>query len=266
MREAPPGGTAAAATVADILMLFLNSRHGRLGVSEISRSLGISKAVVYRSLQSLQDRQLVLFNDHRRKYVLGPSLLGLGATALHNADLRVAAMPALTWLQAESRATATVSALVGIRRMFLDQVVSGEELRLSVEIGKLLPLHIGASGRAILAFAPPSLQEQVLAEELPSYTSNSIADRTRLQQAMDDIRHEGVAVSRGERTHVSGSVAVPVLSFGGTAVGSVAACGPVAGFTDEHVRELIPLVKRAAADVSRRLGDLLRSLAPGEPG
>src|SRR5690348_8526007 len=98
MRDAPARGTAAAATAADVLMQFLEpGRHG-LGVTEISRSLGISKAVVHRILQSLHDRSLVAFDEAHRSYVLGPSLLALGASALGRADLRIAALPALSHL------------------------------------------------------------------------------------------------------------------------------------------------------------------------
>lgn len=262
MRTAPTGGTAAAATVADVLMEFLESRRPRLGVTEISRSLGVSKAVVHRILQSLQDRGMVAFNERDRTYVLGPSLLALGATAFRSADLRVAALPTLSWLQMRTRQTATVSALTGTHRMFLDQVVSSEELRLSVETGRLLPLHVGASGRAILAFCPPQLQEQVLAAGLESHTANTMTDYGQLRRALDRIARDHVAVSHGERTHVSGSVAAPVLGPDGLAVGAIAVCGPVQVFTTDTVDELIPLVQEGAAEVSERLAELMQS---GEP-
>ena len=56
--ESLRSGTETAARVADVLLLFTRGP-AALGVSEIARQLGLSKAVVHRILQSLASRSLV---------------------------------------------------------------------------------------------------------------------------------------------------------------------------------------------------------------
>jgi DNA-binding IclR family transcriptional regulator len=169
----------------------------------------------------------------------------------------VVSLPTIAQLQLETRATSTVSVLVGTKRMFLDQVVSSEELKVSVETGRLAPLHVGASGRAMLAFAPPRVQVQVIEQELDRHTSNTITDPADLRSSLEQVRQDGFAVSRGEHTKVSGAVACPILAPNGFSIGAISACGPVETYTDKRVIELIPRVQHAAETVARLLAPRL---------
>ena len=90
----PRAGTEAADRVADVLLLFARSDQP-LGVSGIARSLGISKAVVYRILQSLVSRSLVEAVPGHATYQLGPTAIGLGTRAWSQMDVRSVAAPIL---------------------------------------------------------------------------------------------------------------------------------------------------------------------------
>ncbi len=249
----PTSGTASATRVADVLLLFLHEPAG-IGITDAARRLGLSKAVVHRILQSLEARAFVRLDGYSRRYVLGPAVSALGAQALRQLDLRSAAMPVLRRLQQETGETTTVSALVGTHRVYLDQVVSLAEIKMTVEIGRAWPLHAGSSSRAILAFAAPELREHVLAGDLPGITPLTITDRATLEADLEQVRARGVAVSRGERQPGAGSLAAPVLGPDGTAVGAISICGPAARFPDEVTAHLIERVIAAADEVSTALG------------
>ena len=253
----PPSGTTSATRVADILLLFLHEPAG-IGITEAARRLGLSKAVVHRILQSLEGRAFVRFDSHSRRYVLGPAVSALGAQALRQADLRTAAMPVLRRLQHETGETTTVSALVGNHRVYLDQVVSLAEIKMTVEIGRAWPLHAGSSSRAILAFASPELQDHVLSGELPGITPLTITDRATLEADLERVRARGVAVSRGERQPGAGSLAAPVFGPDGAVAGAISICGPADRFTDEVTAQLVERIIAAAVEVSTALG------APGD--
>jgi IclR family transcriptional regulator, acetate operon repressor len=250
--EAPSAGTLAAARVGDVLLMFAGEA-GPIGVTAIARQLGISKAVVHRILQSLVSRGLLAVDAKGGGYVLGPAVAALGARALQDLDLRTFAQPALRELQAETAETTTVSLLVGAARVYLDQVVSQREIRMTVELGRTFPLHAGSSGKAILAFAAPDLRERVLRGELGSLTPDTVVDAERLGRELDAIAAAGVAASRGEREQGAASVAAPVFDFDGGVIGAISVCGPVTRFTDEAVERHTPLVIAAAKRVSARL-------------
>jgi IclR family transcriptional regulator, acetate operon repressor len=252
-RSTPPSGTASATRVADILLLFLHEPGG-IGITDAARRLGLSKAVVHRILQSLEARAFVRLDGRTRRYVLGPAVSALGAQALRQADLRTAAMPVLRRLQQETGETTTVSALVGAHRVYLDQVVSLAEIKMTVEIGRAWPLHAGSSSRAILAFASPELRNHVLDGQLPGLTPLTITDRSALEADLARVRTRGVAVSRGERQPGAGSIAAPVFGPEGTVVGAISVCGPADRFTEQVTDRLVERIIAAATEVSGALG------------
>lgn len=252
-RSVPATGTTSATRVADIMLLFLHEPGG-IGITDAARELGLSKAVVHRILQSLETRGFVRFDGSSRRYVPGPAVSALGAQALRRTDLRAVAMPVLRRLQQETGETTTVSALVGSHRVYLDQVVSLAEIKMTVEIGRAYPLHAGSSSRAILAFAADELREQVLSGPLPGLTPHTITDRAALETDLERVRAIGVAVSGGERQPGASSIAAPVFGPEGTVTGALSVCGPVDRFTEEVTPQMIERVISAAADISDALG------------
>ena len=162
---------------------------------------------------------------------------------MRDLNLRERALPVLGWLRDESGETATVSELVGVSRVYLDQVPSRQEIRMTVEVGRPFPLHAGASSRVMLAFAPPELRRQILSGPLEALTPKTIVDREKLEEELARNGREGVTVSFGERQPGAGSVAAPLLAEGG-AVGAISVCGPVDRFDDGVVNRLRPRVRR----------------------
>ena len=246
--------------MADVL-LAVSAESRPVGVTDLARRLGLSKAVVHRILQSLESRALLSYDPGARTYEIGPAAVVLGSRALRDQELRRVARPVLRHLQTATGETTTVSALVGTSRIYLDQVVSGRELKMMVEVGRPFPLHAGSSSKAILAFVSADLREQVLARELPPLTPQTITDRQTLEDELVLVRQRGVAVSRGERQHGAGSIAAPVRDDHGDVVGSLSICGPINRFTSPVLRQYTPLVRRSADEVSHLLA---HQLAGGE--
>ncbi|OZE08594.1 hypothetical protein CH249_17190 [Rhodococcus sp. 05-2255-3B1] len=228
-------GTESADRVADVLIAFAQSDRA-LGVSEIARTLELSKAVVHRILQSLASRSIVQPVAGESTYSLGPAAIGLGTKAWSQLDVRSIAAPVLRALRANTRETATLSVLVGHRRVYLDQYESPQEVKMVVEIGPQYALHSGASSRAILAFLPDRFAEEAF-QELRSTTPD--ADETRFRARLDDIRTNGYATSTNERNTGAASIAAPFFDAAGHVLGSVSSSGPAFRYSssadDEHI-------------------------------
>ncbi|GAA2401491.1 IclR family transcriptional regulator [Actinomadura vinacea] len=254
MRKTAPGadnvGTEAAARVADVLLLFAGGPR-YLGVSAISRELGISKAVVYRILQSLVSREVLATDEGAAGYRLGPAAVALGASALRRFDARVAATPVLRRLREETGETTTLSGLVGDERVYLDQFESPREIKMTVDLGTRFPLHAGSSGKVILAFLPAERREAVLSRPLAALTERTVTDEAALREELAAIAAGGVAVSLGERQADAGSVAAPLIGPDGEVHGSISVCGPRYRFTPEAVDRYRALVRDAAEEIRR---------------
>jgi DNA-binding IclR family transcriptional regulator len=246
-------GTEGAARVADVLLLFTDGP-SPIGVSAISRRLGLSKAVVHRILRTLVDRRLLDTDPLTRGYQLGPAAAAIGARALRDSELRRVALPFLRGLQVATGETTTLSVPVPEGRVYLAQVESTNEIKMTVELGRRFPLHAGSSSRAILAFLTSKEQAEVIDSELAPLTTGTIVDSAQLRASLDEIRRCGVAQSGGERQSGAGSVAAPVFGFDGVVVGSISVCGPVSRMTPTRCAELAPQVREAADRISAGLG------------
>lgn len=247
-------GTEAAERVADVLLAFSRGE-GSMGVSKLARELSLSKAVVHRILQSLVSRGLVRFNPATREYSLGPSATVLGARALRQLDLRIVARDELVRLRDSTSETTTLSLLVADKRTYVDQYESMQEIKMTVELGRLYPLYAGASSRSILAFLPESTVERVIAAGLKPLTEATIADADVLRRQLEEVRATGFATSRGERQSGAGSVAAPIFGGDGQVLGSISTCGPLARFDESAISRYIPLVTSAAARVSSEFSE-----------
>lgn len=247
------GGTEGAGRVADVLLAFLNGPHA-LGVSAIARELDLSKAVVHRILQTLVHRGLLAPDAAQRGYRLGPAAAALGARALRESDLRAAAYPVLRELQQATGETTTLSALVPGGRVYVDQVESSREIKMTVEVGRRFPLHAGSSSVSILSFLPDERIEEVLAGPLEQLTERTIVDPELLRRRVLEVRSRGYTCSDGERQDGAGSVAAPLFGLDGHVEGAISVCGPAARVDAAARDRFVPLLTAAAERVSRALG------------
>lgn len=238
----------------DVLLLFGRSTKSDHGVTEIAVELDLSKAAVHRILTSLRNRGLVELDERSRRYSLGAAALGLGRAYLDRQDIRTIAGPELTWLSRESQETATLSIRTGDTRMYLDQVVPDQEIRMEVSLGVTYPLYAGSSSKAFLAFLPePEIDAYLARNGLTALTGETIIDERKLRRDLDATRRRGYATSLGERQVGAGSVAAPVRDHLGFPVAVLSVCGPVERFKPE-VERCAQLLLQATARISARLG------------
>lgn len=244
---------AAIERAADVLFLFARCEARTLGVTEISSTLDISKAVVHRILASLRDRDLVTLDDESHRYSLGPAVLVLADAYRGGLDHRALASAAMRRLVEATGETATMSVLSDGRRVHVDQVTPQVEVRMTVQVGAAYPLHAGSSSKALLAFMPDQDRERVLAQELPAVTGATITSPEELRADLEAIRERGWAVSLGEREAGAGSVAAPVFDHAGDPIMVLSVCGPlerVRGRVEELAGELVAVT----TELSHRFG------------
>lgn len=243
------GGTEAADRVADVLLLFARSDRA-LGVSQIARSLSLSKAVVHRILQSLTSRSLLQPVPEDSTYILGPAATTLGAKAWSQMDVRALSSPILRQLRDATRETTTLSVLVGHQRIYLDQFESPQEVKMVVDLGPRFPLHSGASSRSILAFLPPAFTEEAI-RQLSAIRPTLDAEAYRAD--LERVRERGYAVSRNERNTGAASIAAPFFDTGRNVMGSISSSGPVFRYGEEGHEDHVRLVMQAATAITAAL-------------
>ena len=204
-----------------------------LGVSDVARSLGLSKAVVHRILQSLVSRGLIDTGAADQRYRPGAALVEFGLASSYEYDHSWHQTGSATLVDLSSRTgeTATLSARLGAMRAFVDQKEGSGIIHLSVALWRPRPLHVGASGKAILAFLDPSLRERIIDHRAATETVAHPRGREELEEELAQIRDRRVSVSRGEVNPNAMGVAAPILKAG-RPIGAVGICVSTASHSE----------------------------------
>src|SRR5215472_11565012 len=237
-----------------ILEVFSESRP-EWSTTDISRTLALPVPTVHRILGALKRLGYVSQHEDTRRFRLGSAALDLGERARAVADLRPVAIGPLRRLSDATGETALLTVLTPERdrSVCLERVETSQPLRLSVQPGRELPLHAGASQKALLAFMPERDVDRLLDRPLERLCTATITDPRKLRRDLEAIRERGWASSYEETNVGVWGIAVPVISEDDV-VCAVGIAGPSARLSDEGFRRDVPSVQRAALAVARSLG------------
>lgn len=213
---------------------------------------GLSNSRLLRLLGTLEACGYVV-NAGRGMHALGPKAYRLGWALRDSlAPMLNIVRPALDRAVADTDATAFFSILRGKERVVIAKSEPSQGVRYVVEEGQIRPLHVGATGRVILAHLPLETIEAILsAGPLVALTHSTMTDPAELRAALDAIRTDGYALSLGEATTQAFAVAVPVLA-GTRVIGAMSLAGPLSQCEARRERCLDTL-KREGALLSKRM-------------
>jgi DNA-binding IclR family transcriptional regulator len=251
--RAKRGGIQSIDRAAQILRA-LASGPRRLGVTELAQRLDLAPPTVHGLLQTLQSNGFVEQDRDSGKYQLGAGLLQLGNSYLDLNELRARSLVHADRLATRADAAVRVGVRHGATVIVVHHAFRPDATLQILEVGQQLPVHASALGKAILAYVPAAVIDDLTAEPLPKLTSRTLTARG-LRGEFAAIREQGVARERDEAVLGEASVAAPIFDHAGQAVGAIG----VVGDTDRIVprgiaKGLVPAVTEAARGVSRELG------------
>lgn len=239
----------------DVLLYFGRAEQPDLGVTEIATALGLTKAAVHRILTALRSRELITVDPATRRYALGHAAVALGRAYLARTDVRAMAAPELKHLSERTDETATLSLRRGDTRLYVDQVVPGQELRLEVSLGIPFPLNAGASSKAFLAFLPDfELETYLTRHPLEAVTDKTITDPAKLRKDLAAVRKRGYSTSNGERQTGAASIAAPIFDHDGRVVAVISVAGPALRFRPDADPGVVADLLGCAGRISAQLG------------
>jgi len=180
-----------------ILELVAESQRG-LGISELSRRLGISKGTVFGLCNQLEASGALSRNRASKLYGLGPLVATLARRGFAQSRLRDAAGPEMTLLCEQLDESVFLGVMGRGEVMVLEARQPPEKIRISAGPGTRLPLLAGALGKVFLAGLPPTQVEEILAPGLPVHTPHSVQDPQEFRQQLEQVRSQGFAVEQDE--------------------------------------------------------------------
>ena len=226
-----------------------------LGPTELAARLSLHKSTTHRLLAVLERYQFIRRNPVDRTYALGIRLFQLGSRPNARVKLREAAEPVLRQLADETGETAHVCVLEADELTTIATVEGRWSLRRPSTIGRRIPLHCTAVGKALLAFMPERTMTDVLSRTaLPQFTPYTIVSRTVLKAELRQIRKSGFAIDNEEKELGIRCVGAPIYDYSRTVIGSMSVAGPVFRLKKERIPDFSRTVIAAAFTLSRSLG------------
>ncbi|MBF0277911.1 MAG: IclR family transcriptional regulator [SAR324 cluster bacterium] len=197
----------------EILMAFVPD-NPELGVTEVSKLVGLHRSTVSRLLQVLTRNGFLQQNPITKNFSLGKSASEIGRAVISTLETRLTAIskPHIDALRDIVEENVALEELSGSSTILTYTAKSRGMLQVSFRIGDRLPVHVAAGAKAILAFLPADLRERFIPEKLESFTVNTITDREKLMQQLLEIRESGFSFDRGERDPYVHVVATPVFN------------------------------------------------------
>jgi DNA-binding IclR family transcriptional regulator len=249
----PGNGALESITVVAQILHELAGAEQPLGVTQLARQLGSSKARVYRYLASLRQLGLVEQDSATERYRLGWKLFQLGEAAARQFDLRRFAEPYLRRLRDVSGLTALLSVPVNGEALVIAAAEADRNVSITVKPGNRPPPHCSAQGRIALAFAEEQVQARFLRRKAQPLTPHSITDPGAVRQRLARIRERLYEDAPNEIMVGINALSAPILRAGGELVGMIGIVGSVQDIPSPPPPRHIEWVRGCAAALSARL-------------
>jgi DNA-binding IclR family transcriptional regulator len=196
-----------------------------LSLTELSRRSGVAKASVHRLAQELL--RWGVLERRGGHYWLGIRLFEIGQRVPRQRILRDAARPYMEDLYQATNETIHLAVLDGLEVLYLEKVSGHRQVSRPSRVAGRMPLYCTATGKALLAFGPPALVNEVMGLPMARRTPHTVAVPGALAQELARARALGYAVEYEQTRLGFLSVAIPLTGATGATVGALSITAPV---------------------------------------
>lgn len=244
------GKRTAAARALAVLGAF-SQGGGALTLTEISRYADLSLTTAHRLAHEVLEWGGLELDDAGR-YRLSRKILDLASSSTRAMRLRESALPHISDLHRLTGLTVHLGVRDGDDVMYLEALRPHSNYSGENRMGGRMPLHVTATGLALLAYAEPAFVDEYLSRPLKRFTPHTLADPDSVRAALETARRNRFALVSQTISLGAGAVAAPVFGEDGsveTVVGVVHLIGR------DDPTKLIDPVRAAATRVGHALAE-----------
>jgi IclR family pca regulon transcriptional regulator len=231
-----------------------DAEHRELGLSDVARITGLSRAAARRFLLTLVSLGYVHHSGDR--FSLRPRVLELGYAYLSGLSLPEVAQPHMEALVAALNESSSVSVLDDTEIVYVVRVPTRRIMSITLTVGARLPAFATSMGRVLLAALPDAeLDVRLERIDFRPRTAYTVADAATLRELLARVREDRFAAVDQELEEGLRSLAVPIRDPSGATTAALnvsvhATRGTMAGLR----RDVLPLARRAAEAIEDDLG------------
>lgn len=236
-----------------ILGLF-DAEHREWSLDEIAEGTGLPRMTAYRMIRTMEAARYLVRDPVTNRYHLGPALLATMYLSGGYAELASIARPYLVELTEKTGEASTLAVEYDGVAVSVDLVDSPRPFRREVALGRIIGDTASANGKVFAAFKSEAERAEILAQEHPQLTPNTITDPEELVRELDRVRRHGVAFDLEERNLGTCAVAAPVRDQLGKVIAAISLVVPAGRFGPKERKEHAKAVKETATALSAYLG------------
>ena len=226
-----------------------------LSLSEIAAASELAASTAYRMLTTLQNHGMVEFDVDAQLWSIGVETYRMGSAFLRRRKLVDRARTVMQELMEKTGETANLGVAEDDCVVFVSQVETHQAIRAFFRPGTKSPFHASGIGKAVLAHLDRDRVNAIVRKAgLDAYTEQTLSEPAALARDLEQIRERGWSVDDEERYPGMRCVAAAVFNEFGEPIGGVSVSGPTVRVTPEKVLQIGPLVRSAAAELTRMIG------------
>lgn len=237
---------ARAALVIDVLS---RSKERGMRLTDVVESTGLGTATIHRLLSGLVTYGFV---DHDRasgRYFVGLRLVSWASVATERYGLAPFVDASLDRLARESEDTVYFSLMTSFDSICVDRREGDFPIKtLTLRIGDIRPLGIGAGSLALLAFQDDDFIAEVVKEDKERRKKFGITDKFLLE-TLDQTKRSGFALNDGKLISGMSGVAVPLRRGDGKAVAAISVAAITSRLTGERLNMIVNQLKSEALQI-----------------
>lgn len=194
-------------------------------LAELEHSMDLARSTIHRYLSTLETLRYICKEGDT--YYVGLRFRELGEYAATRKLAYEMAKEKVTEIAKETQEHAQFLVEEHGQGVYLHWAAGERAVQTNPEIGKRVPLHSSAAGKAILAHLPKRRVDQIINDRgLERLTANTITKKEDLLAELKRTRDRGFSVSEDEHTPGLNAIGVAVCEPDAVVIGALSVSGP----------------------------------------
>ncbi|XER09918.1 HTH-type transcriptional regulator XynR [Sporomusa aerivorans] len=235
------------------LLFLLESAPQEMGVTELSRALGVQKSTTHNLLQTLLARDFVRQTD-TGQYTLGFRLMPLGLACTERLNIRRLASPFLKDLVNEAGEIVQLAVLSAGQITIVDRIEPSRSIFIIPRFDYCNTFHSTAMGKIFLAFNSNDFINKILTQPLAQYTAHTLTDQQLLCEEIVKIKDRGYSIACNETIEGVTCMGAPIFNANGKIEAAITISGITSWFNTERLGAVTYMLKEKASLISQQLG------------
>ena len=251
--SAGPDGVQAIRRASRLLRILAEGDRRGMRLNRIAAASGLHKATVHRLLAALSESNLVEQDRASRLYRLGAEIFVLGSRVAQRFDLRAAAQSCCARICEATEDTVFLSIRRGFDSICIDRHEGDFPIKtLTLGIGSVRPLGVGAGSMALLAALPDAEVAEIIdgvRDRLAAYPQFTPETLLRL---VEESRRQGYAFNDQRIIPGMSAIGVPVVGASGELLGALSVAAIPSRMEPDRREWMAGILRRESERLARR--------------